>query len=175
MHSLRICVIEWGYEEKRPHGILRQHRDTARILLKMRYLCLYRECCDKPTDEGPLRVKRMSDCPIRRGIPNRSNQKSILQDQQYCCFYCNGIKTNLMFKDVDDARTHITSRWGAKGYTDLPPMSINLRAETPLAKVLQPNMPTKSVVRTDVREGLCKQHRVQNCQWCRATGGDGYQ
>jgi len=29
-------------------------------------------------------------------------------------------------------------------------------------------------IETDPIHTLCRQHRVQNCQWCRATGGDGY-
>ena len=52
------------------------------------------------------------------------------------CHVCNGIKSSFIFGSVDEARTYITSKWYDKGYSDLPPVRIELRAETQHAKVL---------------------------------------
>src|ERR1700733_14234926 len=48
------------------------------------------KCCDSPYDLGETsRVKRMSDCPAKRGTPSKKWQKHILAEQEHRCFYCN--------------------------------------------------------------------------------------
>lgn len=62
------------------------------------------------------------------------------------CQICNGIKSSLIFKDADEARIHITERWKDKHYSDMPPMSIELHAYTPVAEVLSEDMSSNGVV-----------------------------
>lgn len=68
--------------------------------------------------------------PYVYSLDNRS------QNFVAACHVCNGIKSSLLFGGVDEARTHITEKWKDKGYGDLSPVSIKLRPETNIAKVL---------------------------------------
>lgn len=60
---------------------------------------------------------------VRRGIafdhfvPWSYSQDSRSSNIAACCSICNGIKSWLMFKDVDECRNYIAARWKAKGYS----------------------------------------------------------
>jgi hypothetical protein len=65
-------------------------------------------------------------------------------DQNFvaACHVCNGIKSSLIFRSTDEAKTHIAGRWQDKGYTDVSSVQVTIPQETVVAGVLQQAMPT---------------------------------
>ncbi len=80
----------------------------------------------------PVRLKVNWDHinPYTYSLDNR-NQNFVA-----ACHVCNGIKSSLIFRSVDDATIYILERWKDKGYTDLSSVRIELQPETSIAKVL---------------------------------------
>jgi 5-methylcytosine-specific restriction endonuclease McrA len=123
-------------------------------------------CCDIPIQKKPKKTKRISDVHFKRRKPSPLIQRKILEDQDYCCLYCdvnvygytykkerpvkvrlnwdhmvpyiysgnnkednfaaachvcNGIKSDMMFETIDDARLYILTVRRKKGYSNFPP------------------------------------------------------
>lgn len=70
------------------------------------------------------------------------------RDQNFvaACHVCNGIKSSLMFRSADEARTYITQKWKDKGYTDVCPVRVELRRETGASGLLQPEVQAEGMV-----------------------------
>jgi hypothetical protein len=134
----RMCDVGGG--RKRP-----RKKVQNKILEEQRYLCFY---CWRRFGQTVYREGRSIRLKINWDHVNPWSYCLSNKDSNFvaACHVCNGIKSNLMFKDLDDARTTITERWKDKGYSDVPPMSIRLRRNKGVAEVLHESVPSESMV-----------------------------
>jgi len=88
----------------------------TRILRSQHWRCLY---CDiglfVPIYRNGKQVRR-SIC-FDHFVPWSYSQDNRVSNIAACCSVCNGLKSWLMFKDLDECRDYIAARWQAKGYS----------------------------------------------------------
>jgi len=105
------------------------------ILEQQRNLCFYceRKFGSKVYRKGRTIYLRVNWDHINPYVYSLNNR-----DQNFvaACHVCNGIKSSLMFRSLDEARTHIFGKWAEKNYSDLPPLRVSIQPETDIAKVL---------------------------------------
>ena len=106
------------------------------ILELQQFRCFY---CDRRFGSRVYRGLRMVSLCVHWDHVNPYVYSLDNRDQNFvaACHICNGIKSSLIFGSVEDARTHIRSRWEAKGYSDVPRVRNPVHSETTKAKILQ--------------------------------------
>jgi hypothetical protein len=66
------------------------------------------QCCDRPVETAPTKLRRMSDPEGRRRTPKLNERNEILQSQNYRCLYCDVSLDGYVFYRGQERRVRTT-------------------------------------------------------------------
>src|SRR2546421_4336947 len=92
-------------------------KEKKRQLEAQDYKCFY---CQRTFESTVYRKGKAVKLKVNYDhmIPYALTQDNSAINFVAACHVCNGIKTDLCFRTVEDAQFHIQGRWKEKGYTD---------------------------------------------------------
>jgi hypothetical protein len=127
------------------------------ILERQENRCLY---CDRLFGSFVFRYDRLIRLRLHWDhlVPWAYDQNNEHVNFGAACHICNGIKSNLMFRSVEDAKIYIAEKWKSKGYSESAVANDNLcqlrqgiQAEETKTEVLQTEVPASGLVQEQLR------------------------